>query len=278
MPLPILIYHQIAAPHDHMNGSAIAPEDWPYRLDKDVFEAQMRWVFQQQMRTVGIEELIVGSMEAAPRASPPSRPVCVTFDDGWDSDYTIAYPTLLSYGQRATFFVITDRVGRQGYISWEHLREMAANRMSIQSHGCTHFPLAHGTSHQAREELRQSKERLEQALGRRVVAFAAPGGSWRSDLSALAEECGYHVICTSEQGMNYEPFDLLALKRLSIRQTDAPGHFQSLLMGRPSALLRQRFEAWCFKSAKTLLGWDRYSRILRYLLARASRHAHGSSR
>jgi hypothetical protein len=174
--------------------------------------------------------------------------------------------------------VITDRVGQQGYLSWEQLREMTANGMSIQSHSCTHSQLTHGTSRQAREELLLSKDRLEQALGRRITAFAAPGGSWRPDLSALAEECGYQIVCTSEQGVNYEPLELLALKRLSIRRTYSPSRFQSLLVGRHSVVIWQQFEAFCFKSAKILLGWNRYNAIRQYLLARASSRANGPLR
>jgi peptidoglycan/xylan/chitin deacetylase (PgdA/CDA1 family) len=278
MPLPILIYHQIADHQGHGNGSAIAPNDWPYRLDRDVFEAQIRSIYQQRMRTVVMEELTVESSEGGPLASMPSRPVCLTFDDGSISDYAIAYPTLLSYGQRATFFVITDRIGQPGYVSWDQLREMAANGMSIQSHSCTHAELAHGPSRQAREELLRSKERLEQALGRRITAFAAPGGSWRPDLSALAEECGYALVCTSEQGVNEEPFERLALKRLSIRRRYSLRRVHSLLMGRRSVVLRQQFEAFCFESAKNALGGERYNSIRQYLLARAVSRAHGALR
>ena len=278
MPLPILIYHQIGDRYSHGNGSAIAPEDWPYRLDQDVFETQLRWIVEQQMRTVVMEELAVGSGGASPMAARPSPSVCITFDDGSVNHYTHAYPMLLSCGHRATFFVITDRIGQRGYVSWEQLREMAANRMSIQSHSCTHSQLAHGTFRQARQELLLSKERLEQALGRRIIAFAAPGGSWRSDLSALAEECGYQVVCTSEQGMNDDPLELLALKRLSIRRTYSPSRVQSLLMGQRAVVLRQQLEAFCFKSAKTLLGWDRYNTIRKHLLARAISRANGPLR
>jgi len=278
MPLPILIYHQIADRDRHKNGSTIVPEDWPYRLDQDVFEAQMQWIVEQQMRTMVIEELTLGPSGDGPITARPSRRVCLTFDDGSVSHYTIVYPMLLSYGHRATFFVITDRIGQRGYVSWEQLHEMAANRMSIQSHSCSHPHLAHGSLRQARDELRRSKERLEQTLGSRVTAFAAPGGSWRPDLSALAEDCGYQIVCTSEQGLNEDPFDRLALKRLSIRRTYSPSRVHSLLMGRPSVVLRQQLEAFCFESAKIVLGWERYKRIRQQLLARAISRADGPLR
>jgi peptidoglycan/xylan/chitin deacetylase (PgdA/CDA1 family) len=271
MRLPILIYHQVADRHGTGNGSASDPEDWPYRLEQHIFEAQIRSIVDQQIRTGVVEELTAKDQGAAPMSSTACKSVCLTFDDGSISDYTVAFPLLLSYGQRATFFVITDRVGQHGYVTWAQLREMTAHGMSIQSHSCSHDSLAQATLAQAREELRRSKEHLEQALGQRVVAFAPPGGSWRAELSALAEACGYHVICTSEQGVNETPFNLLALKRLSIRRTYSLRRFQALLMARRSGLFRQRFEAFCLDSAKAVLGVNRYNAIRRHVLIRASR-------
>ena len=271
MPLPILLYHQITAAPNHANRVTIAPGEWPYRINKEAFDRQMRWILQQQMRTVPIEQLINKPSPATSEAFLTCQCVCMTFDDGSMNHYDLAYPTLLSYGQRATFFVITDRIGQRGYLSWEQLREMAAHGMSIQSHSCSHSSLRHATRRQARDELLNSKECLEQALGRRVTVFAAPAGTWHSDLSALAQDSGYQIVCTSEQGVNDKPLDLLALKRLSIRGMYSMRRFQSLVVGRPLAILRQQAEAFCFDSAKVLLGWNRYNAIRRYLLAQITR-------
>ena len=177
---------------------------------------------------------------------------------------------LLAYGQRATFFIITDRVGQAGYLTWPELREMAAHGMSIQSHGCSHSSLAHVALSDARKELWQSKDCLEQALGRRITAFAVPGGSWRPALSRLATECGYHIVCTSDQGINYPPFNPLALKRLSLRRNYSASRVHSLVRAQPLAILRQRLEAFSFNCAKAFLGWDRYNVVRRRLLARVS--------
>ncbi|WP_447983506.1 polysaccharide deacetylase family protein [Nitrospira sp. Nam74] len=276
MPLPIPIYHQIQ--DRQSKGSAIAPdniapENWPYTLDKDVFEAQVQWIAAQRMCTVTIEDLVVGLSRDLSMAATPARPICLTFDDGSISDYEIVYPILCSYGMRGTFFVITDLIGERGYVNWSHLREMVAHNMSIQSHSCSHASLGDLPLRQVRDELRRSKERVEQALGRRAVAFAAPGGSWRVQLSGLAQECGYQIVCTSQQGVNSEPFDLLALKRLSIRRAYLPDRFQSLVMGQGSGLLKQRIEGFCFDTAKRLLGLDRYNKIRHHLLERASSRA-----
>ena len=58
----------------------------------------------------------------------------ITFDDGLASTYTTAYPELLSRGLTATFYIITDKVGTAGYVTWANLQTMAANGMDIQCH------------------------------------------------------------------------------------------------------------------------------------------------
>ena len=64
--------------------------------------------------------------------------VIVTFDDGHESNHRVAFPALVATGASADFFVNPAQVGTEGFATWAQLREMAAARMSIQSHGLDH--------------------------------------------------------------------------------------------------------------------------------------------
>lgn len=56
----------------------------------------------------------------------PSKPVCITFDDGYLDSYTIVYPMMKEFGYPWTLFLITDDVGKSyNRMTWEQLKEMA---------------------------------------------------------------------------------------------------------------------------------------------------------
>ena len=91
--LSILIYHQVLAAHDPMR---------PWEPTSSVFDWQMALLKRHFM------PLALG--EAVQRLSEgnlPANAVCVTFDDGYANNLTIAQPILAKYGIPATVYVAT---------------------------------------------------------------------------------------------------------------------------------------------------------------------------
>jgi peptidoglycan/xylan/chitin deacetylase (PgdA/CDA1 family) len=88
-----------------------------------MFAMQMRILGQQKMRSLTVAEVISTTEQGAPL---PARAICITFDDGKASDYDIAFPVLMGLGMTGTFFVVTQRVGQPGYVTWAQLKEMAS--------------------------------------------------------------------------------------------------------------------------------------------------------
>jgi len=122
-----------------------------------------------------------------------------------------------SMGLRGSFFITTGHVGWPQRVTWGQLREMSDAGFSIQSHSRTHSYLSSYEPDKLREELRQSKNDLEQHLGRRVIAFAPPYGDWPQHAASIANTCGYQIICTSRPGFNDSPFQFQKLRRFSMR-------------------------------------------------------------
>jgi hypothetical protein len=74
---------------------------------------------------------------------PGPRAVALTFDDAWESAWTVALPLLKQYGLRATVFAIPARVAEDGaaspFVSWSQLRELQTSGVfDVQSHTRSH--------------------------------------------------------------------------------------------------------------------------------------------
>ena len=128
--VPILMYHYV---------DDAPPPAGPYADDLTVrtkdFIAEMTYLVKGGYHTVSLADVYLAM--AGERELPP-KPVALTFDDGGIDNYQVAFPILRQLGLSATFFVITGRVGREGQMSWDELREMASQGMAIESHTVTH--------------------------------------------------------------------------------------------------------------------------------------------
>ncbi len=186
--IPILIYHALFDQNKNKEK---------YAIHKDIFEAQMQFIAQQ-----GIVTLLLDDLCDAPQNSHGKRSVVITFDDGNESDYSLAYPILKKYGLRAVFFVIVSRVGQKDYVTWDQLAKMQADGMMIQSHSLTHPYLSELSPDALYLELHGSKTGIEKNLaGPPVLFLAIPGGFFSADVLKMAKEVGYRGVCTSVPGM-----------------------------------------------------------------------------
>jgi hypothetical protein len=76
----------------------------------------------------------------------PTRPVIISFDDGWEGQYINAVPILRRYHYPATFFIVTNYLGDHGFLSFDQLRAMTTIGMTIGSHSRSHPHLEQITS------------------------------------------------------------------------------------------------------------------------------------
>jgi len=101
-----------------------------------------------------------------------------------------------------------------GAINWRQAREMAEDGMEIGSHTLTHPILTGLSDERLREEVSRSRDRIENAIGRKVETFCYPNGDY--DLRAQCEVAcaGYQLAVTTEVGLNSRWSDPLALRRV----------------------------------------------------------------
>ena len=64
--------------------------------------------------------------------------VSLTFDDGREEQYSKFYPILNEYNLKATFYVVTERIGWKGVMGWNELKTLYKDGNEIGSHTHTH--------------------------------------------------------------------------------------------------------------------------------------------
>ncbi|HIV85629.1 MAG TPA: polysaccharide deacetylase family protein [Candidatus Monoglobus merdigallinarum] len=112
-----------------------------------------------------------------------SKPVILTFDDGYEDNYTELFPLLKEYNVKATIFVVSSYVDTEGYLSSAQIREMVdSGLVSVQSHTSGHVELTGLGKEELQEELRRSCAELAKITGRNVTAISYPGGYYNSDV------------------------------------------------------------------------------------------------
>lgn len=221
------MYHEIARA-----GAALCrPEHGyaRYAVAEEEFRAHLEWIAARGMRGVPVGAFLEGATASQ---------VVLTFDDGSETDLTVAAPLLERVGFGATFYVSAAQVGRRGYLSVPQLRELTASGFEVGSHGATHRYLDDLSPSDLRAEVVGSRDRLEQWLGTRVQHFSCPGGRYDARARALVRESGYRSMATSRLGLNPAGGDPYALRREPILRGIQGARFFALLDG-SSAGIRQ---------------------------------------
>ena len=189
--VPVLVYHQFAEKSTNK-----------MTVSRDAFEAQMQLLKDKGYRVITLEQL-VDFVDF--RGQLPEKAVVITIDDGWRATYDIAFPILKRYGYPATLFVYTQLIsGGAKTLSWDQLREMAAQGLDVQCHTVTHRNLALQQGQETAEEYFEAIQReiddatrlIEQKLGRRPKYLAYPYGDTNGLAIALLRKHGYRAAFT----------------------------------------------------------------------------------
>jgi len=183
------------------------------------FEAQMKELKDRGITVIPMQDLL--AWKRGEKNIPP-RCAVISFDDGWKSQYEVAWPIMKKFGYPFTMFIYTEGVrggslGGGGAITWEQLADMRDNGIDIEAHSATHQDLREGhtitlasaggkktrtklTGPQyeqwVQNEVVGSKQLLEQRLGIKVNCFAVPFGNYNEHVKELARNAGYEAMFT----------------------------------------------------------------------------------
>ncbi len=216
MNIPILLYHSVS------NQATKA-----YRrlcMTPGEFEEHLAYLQAQGYQPLTMDEIAQAIRSGG--KGLPARPVAITFDDGLADFLTDALPICRKYHFPATLYVTTGYVGQTSrflagegeqdrlMLAWDEIR--ALEGVNIGAHTHTHPQLDIIPLSQAKEEIQQSKNILEQELGFPVTAFSFTFGYYTRGLQKVVRQAGFTSACTVGHAMASTASDILALPRIII--------------------------------------------------------------
>jgi peptidoglycan/xylan/chitin deacetylase (PgdA/CDA1 family) len=146
----------------------------------------------------------------------PSKPVVVSFDDGYSGQYKDAMPVLRSLHWPG---VLNLKLGNLRDLKAAHVREMIANGWEIDSHTINHPSLPAIDDAHLRYELEASRARLKKEFGMTVNFFCYPAGAYNQHVVEAVKRAGYEAATTTDEGFA-RPQDTFVLGRVRVNGSD----------------------------------------------------------
>jgi peptidoglycan/xylan/chitin deacetylase (PgdA/CDA1 family) len=189
----VLMYHRFGEPAYPLTNTPLA-----------LFERQLEILASEDYTVLPLAEIVAALDAGAPL---PERSVAITIDDAYRSVLREAWPRLKAKGFPFTLFMATEVVdgGGEGFMSWDQLRELAADPLvSIGSQTATHPHMPDESRADNRADLLQAGARFEAELGAAPKLFAYPYGEYDLETAELVRELGFDLAFSQQSG----PIDL----------------------------------------------------------------------
>lgn len=191
----VLMYHSIS---DWSSELAVTPEN---------FEKQVKWLKESGYKFVTVSELLA--------LDSTQKTVCLTFDDGFEDNYTQMFPLLQRYNAKATIYLAPD-IANIKKLTGSQIKEMQASGLcEFGAHTLTHVNLSQLTDNKSKEEIGLSKSRVEALTQSECRAFAYPFGRYTEKTVELVKEAGFDSAVTVKKGIEHIS-DPYRMKRISI--------------------------------------------------------------
>lgn len=206
--VPILMYHYVEYITDHKDTFRYSLNVMPH-----IFEDQLKTLTQAGYTFLTASEL--ADILDGKKILPP-KPILLTFDDGhWDLA-TDVVPLLKKYNTKATAYIISGLLGQKDFLSEEQFTTIATQSalLEIGAHTVHHVALASKVLPVAAFEIVQSKKNLEKQLGRPVVSFAYPSGSFDQQSISLVRQAKFRSAVSTIIGDEQSQGNRYYLNRL----------------------------------------------------------------
>lgn len=200
-------------------------ENRELEITPDFLEQTIETYRRQGQRFVSIDE----ACEIIVRGRTSHPFVCLTFDDGYQDNYDIAYPILKQSNVPFAIYVTTGFIDNQLPMWWypdqqlglglEELRTLDREPLcTIGAHTVSHPRLDTLSASEQRKEIEDSGSTLEQWLGHPIQHFSYPHGAYNDETISIVCECGFNSALCAWGGSIRRGTNSLLLPRTELRQ------------------------------------------------------------
>lgn len=228
--IPILCYHSVQE-SNNFEGDSLKPSE---------FENHLKYL-KKNHTIISLEDAFKFISKGD---TSVVNPVVITFDDGYEDNYNIAFPLLKKHESHATFFVVTSFIDGDILLiddpsfnsaSWEQICEMDASQfIDIGAHTDTHRLLSKINDKEIEQEIYLSKEKLENKLGHNINLFAYPNGQ-KQDIPSHAVEivkkAGFNCACSTYWRTTHCSDEVFELGRVMMSGGDSVQRLKSKVNG-----------------------------------------------
>ena len=163
--------------------------------------------------------------------TPAGRPIVITFDDGYKSVFSNAFPIMKEFGFVGVVCIYPQFIGTSGGMTWGELTQLASAGWTIECHSFSHADLGKPPASPNdrleffNREIVQSRKIIESRTGLPVRLIVWPYGIYTEETEKIAREAGYAGAMTVDGGANFRGMDLFRIKRQVVYRNDSPEKF-----------------------------------------------------
>ena len=223
--IPVLMYHRI--------GEALNEWEQKYCISPDNFTAHMRALADKGYKACSANDFfdwLMGTTQL------PDKSLLITFDDGYLGVFEHGLPVLKALEWPAAMFLVSGLIGKND--SWcqrenpsqetyplmgvEEILTMRTQGFSFYSHSRSHPDLSQHEVSELTDELKGSREDLEQLLDDPIDYIAYPYGRYNDLVLESVKKAGYQAAFSEQPGFNRPGVDPYRIRRIDVFGTDSP--------------------------------------------------------
>ena len=218
--IPVLMYHHFAS-REMESGNGIVATVTELEDHLRYFKSQGYQIITLEKLDTLLRRVENDHSKSGKGLGLQEKYVCITMDDGYYSNYELAYPLFKKYRAPAAVFAVTDFVTEQHGLkkfSWKQAKEMDdSGWLKVYSHSADHVPAREGQEEAFLACMQKSELTLAENLKKtRVKAMAYPNGQYTEKSQELLEDDGYVLQFTIDKGVITRETARNAIPRITV--------------------------------------------------------------
>lgn len=193
------------------------------------FERQMSYLYRQDFNVVSLTTL----EQYLEQGSIPAKTIVLTFDDGYEDNFSVAWPILRKYNFPATIFLATDLPAKTDQLALLNIEQMKAMEASglidFEPHTAHHPKLTKIDLAEAEREIVSSREVINNRFVKKSAYFSYPYGRHNDQIVKLLERLGFQLAFTVLSGVIKAGDNKLLLKRNSVDSAVTLAQFKAMV-------------------------------------------------